>query len=231
MNNKVAIITVATGKYYDKFIPNLYESIKKFIKFDNDFICFTDNLNLTEFKKIKVDHEAWPHSTLSRYKNIVKNKNIFEPYSHVLYLDSDMVIVDDLDYNIMSDLIGVVHPGFASVISLKFSYERNPISSAFIPYGMGETYYQGCVQGGKKEKFIEMSEDLVLNIEKDLAINYIAKWYDESHLNKYFLENKPTTILDPDYAWPSEYVGKSYCGTSYTKAKILHLEKQKELRD
>jgi histo-blood group ABO system transferase len=232
MNTKVALITVATGKYYNKFIPNLFDSISKFTKFDHDFICFTDNLEKCNFKKIKVEHLSWPKSSLFRYKNILDNEQIFSKYSHILYLDADMLVVDDLYDDILSELIGVIHPGFEKCLNnKKFPYERNSLSTAYIEYGFGKRYYQGCIQGGLKDRFIKMVKDIIPNIEQDLEKNYIAEWFDESHLNKYYLNNPPTLDLSSNYAWPSEYINKSYYGVSHDKAKILHLEKNTDLRN
>ena len=44
------------------------------------------------------------------------------------------------------------------------------------------------------------------NIMQDLKrLNYIARWHDESHLNRYFTDNLPTKLLSPEY----------YCFTSF----------------
>ena len=32
--------------------------------------------------------------------------------------------------------------------------------------------------------------------------NIIAIWHDESHINRYFIDNPPTIILSPSYCYP-----------------------------
>jgi histo-blood group ABO system transferase len=50
-----------------------------------------------------------------------------------------------------------------------------------------------------------MSEKISKNIELDLGDGIIAIWHDESHLNKYFMDNPPDSILGVGFSCPSEY--------------------------
>ena len=43
------------------------------------------------------------------------------------------------------------------------------------------------------------------NIYTDLGKNIIAVWHDESHLNRYFVDHKPTVILSPSYCYPESW--------------------------
>jgi hypothetical protein len=55
-------------------------------------------------------------------------------------------------------------------------------------------------------------------IEEDLRKNYIALWHDESYMNRYMIENPPTTILSPVYAQPQNWA-------SFGRTKIMHVDK------
>jgi len=65
-----------------------------------------------------------------------------------------------------------------------------------------------------------MSETLSANVDKDLENGIIARWHDESHMNRYFLDHEPTIILDPGYCY-------SNCSGHILpyKQKILALDK------
>jgi Glycosyltransferase family 6 len=98
-------------------------------------------------------------------------------------------------------LIGVNHPCFYNKMNSEFSYERRENSTAYIPYGSGKSYFQGCISGGRAEEYLIMSKEIQENIDIDLKNEVVAIWHDESHLNKYFLNRKPK-ILPPSYAYP-----------------------------
>ena len=38
--------------------------------------------------------------------------------------------------------------------------------------------------------------------EQDFDNNIIAVWHDESHINRYFIDHKPTVVLTPSYCYP-----------------------------
>lgn len=204
---KVLFFTIATDKYYDFFIENLFNSLKKHVKFDFDFVCFTDKQNVTSFKTIKISHLPFPLNTLLRYEIFCENEKIFKKYDYVFYLDADMLLVGDIGQEIISDVVNVLHPGFYNKNREYFSYEKNEKSTAYMSPEQGINYYQGCVQGGKTDLFLEMCYVLKQNIRIDLKNNIIAEWWDESHMNKYRFLNPPTKILSPDYALPSEWFG------------------------
>ena len=95
-------------------------------------------------------------------------------------------------------------------------------------------------QGGKTDNFIKAMYAMKQAIDEDLNINYIARWHDESHWNRYLLDNPPTVILDPSYCYPVPYptpekppydAGKWYkliWGKDYP-AKLLCLTKKHTL--
>lgn len=235
--NKVLFITIATGNYYNKFIPNLYESMVKYFKFDFNLLCLTDNIDSEQnFIKKYIKHSSWPYSTLMRYHHILKYIDILKKYDYVFYIDSDMIIYDHIEYNeIISDRVGILHPGFYNSQRSEFSYETNLKSKACVRHNEGSNYYQGCLQGGSLQNFIHLCSTIKTNIDEDLTRNIIALWHDESHLNKYFIDNPPTLSLSPDYALPENWIGKikkwmkkDACWNilyETSTPKIIHLEK------
>ena len=44
-----------------------------------------------------------------------------------------------------------------------------------------------------------MAKHISNNIDIDYSKDLIAVWHDESHMNRYFIDNTPTKILDPSY--------------------------------
>jgi histo-blood group ABO system transferase len=113
-----------------------------------------------------------------------------------------MSFVSPIKEEILFDLIAVQHPGHVNKPKHLFTYERNMKSTAGMKYEDGDFYYAGGFNGGKAEEFLKLSKELDKNIDKDKEEHIIAKWHDESHLNKYFWLNKPKRILSPLYCWP-----------------------------
>lgn len=68
------------------------------------------------------------------------------------------------------------------------------------------TYFAGGFNGGSSKEFLRMSREIKENIEKDYEKNIIAIWHDESHMNKWFYENKPDIVLGTQYCIPSNRV-------------------------
>ena len=86
-------------------------------------------------------------------------------------------------------------------------------------------YYAGGFNGGKPKHFLKMSKTIVNNIEKDFENNLIAVWHDESHMNRYLLNNPPTVELTPSYCYP-EAVEHNPTGWNVPfEPKILALDK------
>jgi uncharacterized protein YlaI len=67
------------------------------------------------------------------------------------------------------------------------------------------TYFAGGFFGGSKDEFLKMSDTINSNIDIDLKENRIAIWHDESHMNRYFVTNPPTVILNHSYCYPEEW--------------------------
>ena len=63
-------------------------------------------------------------------------------------------------------------------------------------------YYAGGFNGGKPEHFLKMSQTIVDNVEKDFENGLVAVWHDESHMNRYLINNPPTIELTPSYCYP-----------------------------
>jgi len=101
-------------------------------------------------------------------------------------------------------------------------FETNPLSRSCVKEDEDTSvYYQGCLWGGKVPDIIELIEELDTRTTQDLEDNVIAIWHDESHLNKFFIENKSRVhTLGPGYAYPEVF--ESYCTFD---PKIIHLAK------
>lgn len=213
MNNKinVALLLIATNKYKN-FVPNLINGADKFFlnneNINVEYFLFTDSENdfvsNRKINKIKIQHLPWPFMTLNRYEIFLKSKNELLNFEYLYYIDVDMKFVSNVGEEILSNLVGTRHPGTYQYGN-RLTPEENPISTAYIPTNIEILYCAGGFNGGSSKEFIKMSEVISNNIKIDLSKNYIAKWHDESHLNKYYSENKPSLILDSSYCYPENW--------------------------
>ena len=75
----------------------------------------------------------------------------------------------------------------------------------------------GGLHGGKSESYVKMCEELDKMTKEDMAKNVVAKFHDESYINKYMLDKNPLYIK-PNYAMPVNWKIK---GLDKNKAVIL----------
>lgn len=203
---KIAFMHIATNKY-TFFIDPLIASIEKYFlpEIKKDYFLFTDNMNFEytfPIDKIFIEAKGFPGDTLYRYHYFNKIASILNSYDYIYYLDADMKVVDYIGKEVLSDLIGVQHPGF---INKRGTYETNNMSKAYVGLDEGEHYFCGGFQGGSAKCYLELSKTIAKNIDKDLENNIVAIWHDESHVNRYLIDNKPTTILNAGYCAPESH--------------------------
>lgn len=228
---KICILNIATNKYIN-FVENLLESVEENFLNGHEIsaLVFT-NHEIEEVsnnvKISRIEHEDWPIPTLKRYHYFIKEKEYISQFDYCFYMDVDMKIVNKVGDEIFGDLVATKHPGFFNKSPNECSYERRSISSAYVPFGEGKTYYAGGFNGGKPEHFLKMSQDIVDNIENDFKKNVISVWHDESHMNRYLIDNPPTLELSPSYCYPEPALKnpEGWIVSKYYEPKILALLK------
>ena len=223
---KILILTIATNKYI-QFVERLYDNIEE--KFLNGHeiqgLLFTEHDVETSdnIKVSQIDHEPWPMPTLKRYNYFVKEKDYISQFDYCYYFDVDMGIVSEVGDEVLSDLVATMHPYQSFYPKEQRTYDRNPKSFAYVPPGEeGELYYAGGFNGGSTKRFLEMAEVLADRVNKDLENGVIALWHDESHMNRYLIDNPPSLSLTPTYCFAEEQMNNA----SYPyDAKIIALKK------
>ncbi len=202
---KVGLLIMATGKYTG-FLEKLCASADKYFLLNHErtYFIFTDGQVPKSDHIVRIEQKrlGWPFDTMMRFKVYYAAAAAFEDMDYLFATDADMLFVDPVGDEILGERVATHHPGFCLPEQRRDDYDRNELSCAFVPQGHGAHYFCGGFYGGTKDEFLKMARTCNERIEQDLARNIIAKWHDESHLNRYFIDNPPTVILSPSYCYP-----------------------------
>ena len=231
---KVAISFLGTGKYLD-FLPKYYENIEKYFlpNSEKTILAFTDGeLDGTpeNLKVFSQKHLDWPYITLKRFEIINKAREIINDHDWFVFIDGDALVVDRIEeeeFFTDKPLFGVHHPCHYLKMPPHNQYPgayeitENCNAAVDLEKYQPKVYYQGCFWGGRTPEVCAMIDELEYRVGDDLKRNVVALWHDESHLNKYFIENPDLVhTYGPEYAFPEVF--KNQCTF---EPKIVHLAK------
>ena len=213
MSKSIGILYICTGPY-TLFWKDFYESFEsKFLPgFEKRYYVFTDAdviyaQDSQRVKVIKIESQPWPLITLFRFSTFLKVEDDLKLCDYLMFSNANMVCDDTIRPEEFlpreGESIAVTsHPGYYGRRIIDFPYERRTKSTAYVPWNCGSDYVIGAMFCGKSDAFIQMSKTLKKNIEEDLKRNIIAKWHDESHLNRYIIHKQGIRILEPMYCYP-----------------------------
>lgn len=225
MKNKtepnVTFLVIATGQY-NSFLPSLASSALNYADFKHDFLIFSDQEhqclkdmpNVSEI--VPIPSLEWPRMPLLRFELYLQHLAKMTG-EYIISLDAesrfDRVIKPEV---FASDRVACLHRNITR-LRKDFNYEDRTESTAYVGPDEGERYYACGLVGGTPSEFERMSRTLSENIRTDIANGIRARWGDESHLNRYYIDNEPTLILPPNYMCPA--------GNPYFRQYITHRDK------
>lgn len=249
---KIGVLCICLNPPYWEYAKEMLESLERYFlkkhdireKYDVQMILWSDmpdtSFNVKDIKIIPTEPVEWPLPTLLRYNLFLQQEEYIKDFDFLYYIDVDMRITDWIGEEIIGDgLTAAQHPMYALRQNLHAPYESNPNSTAYIPMPgrlleekgnirFQPLYYAGGFQGGKTEDFIKAMKVMRERIEKDFNNNYVARWNDESHWNRYLYEVSPAVVLDPSYIYPDSLLAEYYIkiwGRNYSP-KIMTLTKK-----
>ncbi|MDP4268859.1 MAG: family 6 glucosyltransferase [Bacteroidota bacterium] len=208
---KIGILYVCTGNY-TIFWKDFYLTCEQFFipGAEKHYFVFTDAPSVDfeqenpRIKRLFQENLGWPDNTLKRFHMFKKAEEQIAKMDYVFFLNANMLLIDKIDESILCEkegLLGVKHPGYYNKDRDAFPYENNPLSTAYISPKEGESYYMGGFNGGKGSEFTKLINSLISNVDNDLAKGIIARYHDESQINRYFLDHSVKTI-GAEYGWP-----------------------------
>ncbi|KAF4073408.1 hypothetical protein AMELA_G00258430 [Ameiurus melas] len=213
-NITVATTVFALGKYM-RFLKDFIESAEQhfMVGYRVHYYLFTDRpdevpmVTLGEGRQLTVikteTSNRWQEISLRRMEMIEKliEKELTDKADYIFSLDVDSKFYAHWGAESLGDLVGALHAWFFGTSRKHFPYERRPESQAFIPFEEGDYYYGGAVIGGRLDEVHKLAKTCRIQLDVDRANHIEAAWQEESHLNKYFLYNKPSKVLSPEYLW------------------------------
>jgi histo-blood group ABO system transferase len=215
----IGLLITATGKYINFVDPLIQTAERYFCTHHNvTYFVFTDGVAPVHQKVVKIPHVqmGWPYDTMMRFHTYYKHQDSFAHMDYLFAIDADMLFNAPIGDEILSDRVGVRHPQFLFERGI---YETNPLSTAYIHRSEGKRYFAGGFYGGTRPEFLRLVRTTMQSIDTDLARGFVAVFNDESHLNRYFIDNPPSRALSPAYCHFENWQQSPY------PKKILALDK------
>lgn len=124
--------------------------------------------------------------------------------SEVVYIfcaDIDQEFMAPVGEEILGNLVATLHPELYGMPRNAFPYEIEESSSACVQEDEGDYYYTSELYGGLVSEMYKLSRACSLLILQDRANGVTARGLEESYLNRYLINNRPTCVLSPEYSW------------------------------
>jgi len=197
---KIGLCIVATGRYGEFAQELIYSARNYFCKQHKvTYFVFTD-FPIAPAPDVVIIHQnkmGWPYDALKRCYIYCQNEHLFKDYDYLFAIDADMRFFSEVGTEILGKSVGV-----ARSVGKHMAYENNKKSKAYLSKIEAKNYFAGAFYGGERESFLKMIKRIKHNIEADLKKDFIAKFHDESHLNRYFYDYPPEVVLDTSYCYP-----------------------------
>lgn len=213
---KIAILYICIGSYV-KLWKDFYESFEEkfLIGCDKEYFVFTDAAELygeccnNKIHRVYQENLGWPGNTLFRFRMFDSVEEKLRLFDYIFFMNADVVcneiVTEEMFLPAEGELLVVQHPGYFQKKPYEFAYDREKKSSAYMSYLEGKVYVCGGVNGGSTSAFLNMVSVLAKRIEKDYKIGIIARWHDESHINRYIWENSNYRLLCPAFCYPEDW--------------------------
>lgn len=209
---KIAILYICIGRYSVMW-EEFYQTSKRYLfdDDDKDYYVFTDDvliaqLDLPDVTVKTVKDLGWPGNSLYRFRMFLQVADEMESYDYIYYFNANACFVKPISSEIIpqgsASIIAAQHFRQEGIDNIKYGYDRNKKSTAFVQWGQeGQHYVQACFIGASGSEMLHMCRELAANIDIDEKNGVTAKWHDESHFNKYLI-GKVYTLLPVSYVYP-----------------------------
>lgn len=216
---KIAISTILTDSYWSRY-ETLKKSISDYFLKNHDVTFFTyTNKSHSSDNIFNISHLPSPLITLMKFNYLIEQQDVYKNFDLIYFIDGDCEVVNVIDEEIFpTDEMPIVVTKHPWQHYNSKAYDENPISTAYVNDSGNIHYVQASFFGGHANDVLKMSYDINEMIKKDLKLRYIAKWFDESYLNRYIID-KSVKFLDCGYAYPTDSIWKLNFNTI---AKIMH---------
>ncbi|XP_015235353.1 PREDICTED: globoside alpha-1,3-N-acetylgalactosaminyltransferase 1-like [Cyprinodon variegatus] len=142
---------------------------------------------------------------LAYRRMVLFTETIFEligkEVDYIFCTDVDQEFVGPVGEEILGDLVATLHPEFFNVQRNQFPYEDQEDSSACVEEDEGDYYYTSEFYGGVVSQMRRLARDCSMLILQDEANKVTARALEESYLNRYLIDHRPTCVLSPEYSW------------------------------
>ncbi|XP_059747198.1 histo-blood group ABO system transferase isoform X2 [Bos taurus] len=211
-------LLLSSPRVYVVFLRLFLETAEKYFMVGHKVIyyVFTDRpadvpqIALQDGRQVVVLHvgnyRRWQDISMHRMEMIsnFSRRRFLREVDYLVCLYVDMKFSDHVGVEILAPLFGTLHPGFYAADRQSFTYERRPLSRAYIPRDEGDFYYAGGFFGGSVPEVYRLTTACHQAMTADQAQGIEAVWHDESHLNRYLLSHKPSKVLSPEYLWDEQ---------------------------
>lgn len=247
MSNKketIAILYFCTwtySRYRDLFFTS---SEKYFFSKDNDidkhYYIRTDDKKLLslQIKNVTFIYQKalWrPDQTLYRFRIFLSQKTLLEKHDYIVFFNAnfqfkDFIFKKDFLPTENKNYMALLHFSYYNKINDTFPYDRNPDSKAYIPYWSWKNYYLWALNWGKTFDFLELCKTCDKRIQQDYENNISAIRYDESMLNKFFLDRTDVKNLDLSYWYPEAWWFPQFPVKIMSRSKEIFIWSKDKLR-
>ena len=120
---------------------------------------------------------------------------------YVFCADVDQEFVAPVGEEILGELVATLHPELYGMPRRDFPYETDVISAASVERDEGDYYYTSELYGGLATEVYHLTHACSLLILQDQESGVRARGLEESYLNRYLIDHRPSCVLSPEYSW------------------------------
>lgn len=215
----VCLVTVVSGEAYARYAKQLGESADEFFHPSNK----------TGFLILE-GREGWPAATLYRYHVLIESDQRLRQFDYLYLVDADMRFEAPVGGEIIGRRVATLHPGYVEANADQMPYERDTKSAAYMPPEANGKYYAGGFVGGETDWFLWIARRMRDQIDFDDARGVVARWHDESHLNRILYDTPPTVTLSPSMCYPDDDSWYRKQWTQPYERKLVALDKTSDER-